>query len=123
MKHFQGFRLYQLALLIGSLFFLSIVTTTTVSAAQVRGRIDGFDPYRNMVMPARGILIILYQRHNNGNWVPVAQSMSDNGGFYYFYNLGYGYYKVGPTLYNAQSLQVHNNNLHAGWDIPALRLR
>ena len=101
---------------------LGLFQTSVSEAANIRGRIDAFNPYINNYVPTGGVMVTLFHEQGPNNWVAVGQTMTDGYGFYYFSNLYHGSYRIGPTLDLSMPLLINNYNLWYNIDIPIIRL-
>lgn len=117
------YRIERMMVRLCALCLCVLVLSATVSASNIRGRIDTYNAYTRAMMPTPGIVITLFMEHGMNNWVPVTQTTSDRYGFYYFNNLHYGNYRAGPYLQNTQPFWVTPQNVYYNFDVPLLQMR
>jgi hypothetical protein len=87
-----------LTLILALTFILSL---STIDATDLRGRVDGFNPYTNMRGPLPGVGIVLFTVLPNGQFAPVRQSVTGPDGMYYLIGIFPGQYvlQVGGVNY------------------------
>jgi hypothetical protein len=78
-------------LLLQVLLAILIVFATTVRATDLRGRIDGLNPYTQTMDPLPGVRVALFV-NQNGTFALVRQALSGSDGMYYFAGVRPGQY-------------------------------
>ncbi len=73
------------------LLTILIVSAATVRATDLRGRIDGLNPYTQTMGPLPGVRVALFV-NQNGTFALVRQAVSGSDGFYYFAGVHPGQY-------------------------------
>jgi len=68
-----------------------IVSAATVRATDLRGRIDGLNPYTQTLGPLPGVRVGLFV-NQNGAFALVRQAVSGSDGMYYFTGVRPGQY-------------------------------
>ena len=80
---------YKLVLLIA---LQILMVSAIVRATDLRGRVDGYNPYTNMSGPLPGVPVALFVTTPNGTFALVRQTQTGLDGFYYFVGVYPGQY-------------------------------
>jgi hypothetical protein len=78
-----------------------LIVSATLRATDLRGRVDGFNPYTQMAGPLPGVPIALFIPAPNGTFAVVRQALTGPDGFYYLTGVYPGQYvlQVGGVNY------------------------
>ncbi len=76
------------------LLTILLMAAATVPAADLRGRIDGLNPYAQTIGPIPGVGIALFATLPNGSFELVRKTVTDTNGMYYFTGVPPGNYIV-----------------------------
>jgi hypothetical protein len=78
-------------LLLQVLLTILIVSAATMRATDLRGRIDGLNPYTQTMGPLPGVRVALFV-NQDGTFALVRQAVSGSDGIYYFTGVRPGQY-------------------------------
>lgn len=78
-----------------------LLSVATLRATDLRGRIDGYNPYTYSTGPLPGVPIALFVQMPNGGFAVVRQAVTGPDGFYYLQGIYPGQYvlQVGGVNY------------------------
>lgn len=65
---------------------VTLLLCLTLSATNVRGYVQGYNPFSNVYFPRMGVKLSLWIT-DGASWFPVATTYSGADGMYYFFNL------------------------------------
>jgi len=71
-------------ILVGVLLTIFLAFAVTAGATDLRGRVDGFNPYTRMMGPLPGVGVTLFAQMQNGGYSLVSQAITGPDGMYYF---------------------------------------
>jgi hypothetical protein len=80
-------------LLVQILLAILMVSAAMVRATDLRGRIDGLNPYTQTMGPLPGVRVALFVSQNDA-FALVRQAVSGSDGMYYFAGVSPGQYVV-----------------------------
>jgi hypothetical protein len=69
-----------------------LISVVTLPATDLRGRVDGYNPYTFMTGPLPGVAVGLFVQMPNGGFTLVRQTVTGADGFYYLQGIYPGYY-------------------------------
>jgi hypothetical protein len=83
------------------LFFAALIVVETVTATDLRGRVDGIHGYAPKPFPLSGARVTLFLPNPAGGYTSIASAVSGADGMYYFKNIQPGNFvlQVNDTNY------------------------
>jgi len=101
------------------IFFLLIPSIVSAGGVDVRGRINGMNPYSHAPYPLGGITVDLYFMSNYG-WQYISKYITGPDGMYYFKNISPGYYTIQINGRQNYSIRILDRRYQ---DLPPIIIR